>query len=170
MSFYVSLRMNQLRYLLIFATAVLLCSCSRGLPPLRTWETPQTKAGAEHIEFSFTAPFRDSSENYCAYTLGIILPVRTNFVLKGQVTVYSKAVDAVKNFRFESATESSWLRDLDRTSYLLADGSKDYFNDLGIEDGKVYRVRIDFDSPLATDTGIALHFLSHTNSPTQIIR
>lgn len=166
----VSQRMNRLRHLLIFATAVLLCSCSRGLPPLRTWEAPQTIAGAEHIEFSFTAPIRDSSKDYWAYRLGIILPAGTTFDLKGQVTVYSKAGDPVKNFRFESATESSWLRDPGKTSHLLADGSKDYFNDLGIEDCKVYRVRIDFDRPLTTDTGIALHFLSHTNPPSQIIR
>ncbi len=162
--------MNLLRHLLLFAAAVLLCSCSKGLPPLRTWEAPPTQSGAEHIEFSFTAPIRDSSKNYWAYTFGIILPSKTTFDLKGQITVYSKAGDAVKSFRFESATESSWLRDPVRTSHLLADGSKDYFNDLGIEDGKDYRVRIDFDSPLTTDTGIALHFLSHTNSPSQIIR
>jgi hypothetical protein len=162
--------MNPLHHLLLFAAAVLLSSCSRGNPPLRTWEAPQTKAGAEHIEFSFTAPIRDSSESFWAYRLGIILPARETFDLTGKVTVYSKAGDAVKNFRFESATESSWLRDPGRTSHLLADGSKDYFNDLGIEDGKVHRVRIDFDRPLTTDTGIALHFLSHTNSPSQIIR
>lgn len=84
--------------------------------------------------------------------------------------VYSMSGDALKSFRFESATESSWLGDSKRTSHLLADGSKDYFNDLGIRDGKVYRVRVDFDQPLPTDTGIALHFLSHTDLPSQIIR
>lgn len=162
MLFDVSLRMNRLCHLLVFATAVLLCSCSRGLPPLQTWEVPQTKVGAGHIEFSFTAPIRDSSKNYWTYRLGIILPLKTTFDLNGQITVYSKAGDSVKNLRFESATESSWLRDPGRTSHLLADG-------LGIEDGEVYRVRIDFDRPLTTDTGIALHFFSHTNSPSQII-
>lgn len=130
---------------------------------MRTWEAPQTKAGAEYIEFSFSAPIRDSSKNYWAYKLGIVLPAGTTFDLKGQVTVYSKAGDAVKNFRFESATESSWLGDHGRISHLLADG-------LGINDGKDYRVRIDFDRPLTTDTGIALHFLSHTNTPSQINR
>jgi hypothetical protein len=162
--------MNSLRHLFLFAAAVLLSSCSRGLPPLRTWEVPQTKAGAEHIDFSLTAPVRDSSNQYWAYRLGIVLPKETAFDLSGKVTIHSKSGDTVKNFRFESATESSWLGDSKRTSHLLADGSKDYFNDLGIEDGKVYRVRIDFDQPLTTDTGIALHFLSHTDSLSQIIR
>lgn len=129
---------------------------------------PQTKKGAQHIEFSFTAPIRDSSDQLWAYRLGIVLPVETSFDLAGQVTVYSNEGGVRKTFRFDSATESSWLGDSTRRSHLLSDGSKDYFNDLGIVDGKVYRVRIDFERPLTTDTGIALHFLSHTNSPSQI--
>lgn len=139
---------------------------------MRTWEGPQTKKGADHIEFSFTAPIRDSSKQYWAYRLGIVLPAGTGFDFSGQVTVYSKDEDIRKSFRFEreSVSESIWLRDSTRRSHLLSTGSKDYFNYLGIDDGEVYRVKIAFDQPSTSDVGVALHFLSHTNPPSQIIK
>ena len=161
--------MNTFRIVGLLAASVFLFSCSRGLPPPRYWEIPNAEIGAESIEFSFIAPVRDCPEGYWAYRLGIVLPAGTDFDLAGRVTIYSKDGDLKKSFRFDAATASSWLNDSTRTSHLLADGSKDYYNDLGIDDGKFHRVKIEFDHPSTTEVGVALHFLSYTNPPPEII-
>jgi hypothetical protein len=164
--------MNISRLLVLLATSIFLCSCSRGLPPLRTWDVANAKKDVSIIEFSFIAPIRDPSKGYWPYLFGIALPKGTVFDLAGQVTVYSESGSLKNSFRFSSATtsESSWLRNPDKVSHLITDGSKNYYNNFGIEDGKVHRVKIVFDRPLTTEVGVVLHFLSHTNSPPQIIK
>ncbi|MES2920435.1 MAG: hypothetical protein V4819_02745 [Verrucomicrobiota bacterium] len=152
-----------MRLFLLIAISSILVSCSKGLPPLRTWEVAAAPVGSKHVEFSFAAPLRDSSKSYWDYQLGIVLPKDAVFDLVGEVKIFSKSGEQMGSFRFDSATNSSWLRDEARISHLLT-------GNLGVEDGKEYRVEIEFERPLVADTAVVLHFLSHTNSPAQIIK
>jgi hypothetical protein len=155
--------MNPMRRVLTIAIAAILGSCSKGLPPLRTWEVGEARIGSNEIGFSFKAPHRVGTEPYWDYQLGIVLPQGVNFDLSGEVKITSLTGEARNSFRFDSATNSSWLNDQNRSSHLLA-------GKLGIRDGEGCHVELRFDRPLKRDTQVVLHFLSHTDTPPQLIQ
>lgn len=152
-----------MRLLLLIAISGILFSCSKGLPPLRTWELAEASVGNKKIEFSFKAPLRDPSKGYWDYQLGIVLPKEASFDLVGEAKILTGSGELKSSFRFDSATKSSWLGDKTRISHLLA-------GKLGVDDGKEYRVELTFERPLVSETAVVLHFLSHTNSPPQLIK
>jgi hypothetical protein len=152
------------RLWLLFALVImnLLGSCGEGLPPLRTWEVAEAAAGRQEVSFTFDAPHRKPSEGYWDYTLGLVLPKDVEFDLSGQVKIYSASGEERNSFRFDSASRSSWLGDKDQISHLLP-------GKLGIKDGERWRVVFTFDRPLERKTSVILHFLSHQDTPPQLI-
>jgi hypothetical protein len=152
-----------MRCLLIIAIASILGSCSKGLPPLRTWEVGEVRAGGNEIGFSFKAPNRFGAEPYWDYQLGIVLPRGVDFDLSGEARITSLTGEVRNSFRFDSATGSSWLNDQNRSSHLLR-------GKLRIHDGEECHVNLRFDRPLKRDTQVVLHFLSHADTPLQLIR
>lgn len=119
--------------------------------------------GSKEVSFTFDAPHRKPSKGYWDYTLGIVLPTDVEFDLSGQVKIYSASGEVSNSFRFDSATRSSWLGDKDRISHLIP-------GKLGIKDGEKWRVEFMFDRPLEKKTAVVLHFLSHQDTPPQLIK
>jgi len=151
-----------MRYLSLILVAISFGSCSKGLPPLRTWELAAAKAGSIEMVGTFVAPIRDPAKGYWDYQLGIVLPANTEFDIAGETKVYKMTGELATSFRFDSATKSSWLGEKDRASHLLS-------GRLAVIDGQEYRVELVFDRPLNADTSLVLHFLSHTDTPIQTI-
>jgi hypothetical protein len=152
-----------MRYLLLLAIPMILGACSKGLPPLRTWEVAEANAGSSRVSFSFEAPHREPSKGYWDYKLGFVLPIDTQFDLTGQVEIFASSGELQDSFRFDSATRSTWLQDKNRISHLLV-------GNLGIRDGEAFRIELMFDQPLSNDVGVVLHFLSHQATPIQLIK
>lgn len=151
-----------MRYLSLVLVAISFGSCSKGRPPLRTWEVAVAKAGSLEMVGTFVTPIRDPAKGYWDYQLGIVLPAYAEFDIAGEANVYKVTDELATSFRFISATKSSWLGEKNRVSHLLSEK-------LALIDGQEYRIKLVFDRPLDADTRLVLHFLSHTDTAMQTI-
>jgi len=126
-------------------------------PPLRTWELETMINGKGNLEASFTTPSRDCHYSYWSFKVGLVVPSDQEFHLSGKIVVTSgdKRRSCTLTFDPESVTNSSWLQDDNRISYLLGD-------DFGMRDEKRYHLELYLDSPVPSDVAVVLHFLSQT--------
>jgi hypothetical protein len=154
--------MPRLWLLFGFVIMNLLGSCGEDLLFLRTCELAAADTGTQEVSFTLEAPHRKTSEGYWEYTLGLVLPKDIEFDLSGRVKIYSASGEERNSFRFDSATHSTWLDDKDHISHLLA-------GKLVIKDGERTRIEFIFDRPLERKTSVVLHFLSHQDTPPQLI-
>lgn len=133
--------------------AVIVCSCSKGLPPPLIKEVSLMHSGNNSARFLFNAPNRGISQENWDYKMGVVLPKGYRFDLAGEVRVFTELGNINKTFRFDSAVATSWLRDGSKVLHILV-------GDLGIEDGKAYRIELILDHSLNADAAVVMYYHS----------